>query len=258
MRLIIIACLASVAASAEYGRFKGSGNCASACVERQEFCGTDNHCHRYGCTNWYRFGPPEYTGHAGDVSDNLRRRSNLNCHEIDATTDKNGIIYGCGGHIDSPPPDGEGFAQGLTHECIAQPSGSEFSSSLLTFVCYEMADDTDFEPFRSRVMNCKASDTECYGMGTGMGNGMNSGMMGYGGLVCRNESQTPRFVSQISLECPGFAATTGPESEVFNETLARMTMYSYLEGKTSHALVQKSPTLGLFFLAVATILLARV
>ena len=204
MRLILVAVIASVAASAEYGRFDGSGNCASACVERQEFCGTDNQCYRYGCTNWYRYGPPEYTGGHDDVSSVLRRRENLNCHDIDATANKNGIIYGCGGHIDSPPPDGEGFAQGLTRECMAQNFDNQF-------VCYEMADNMDFEPFRNHVRNCKGSGTGCYGMGNGMGNGMDSGM-GNDGLVCRNESRTPRFIYQIYLEFPGFAASTGPAS----------------------------------------------
>jgi hypothetical protein len=252
MRLILVAVIASVAASAEYGRFEGSGKCASACVERQEFCGTDNQCYRYGCTNWYRYGPPEFTGH-DDLPELERRSQNLNCQDVDATTDKNGIIYGCGGYIDSPPPDGEGFAQGLTRECMAQNLDNQF-------VCYEMADNVDFEPFRKRAMNCEAGGTGCYGVGYGTGSGMGYGTgsgMGSGGLMCRNQSQTPRFIYQIYLECPGFAASIGSESEEFNETLAQTTMYSYLED-ISQAPVQKFQLLGLHFLAVATVLWALV
>jgi hypothetical protein len=236
MRLIIVALLASVATSIEYGRYEESGSCSVTCDERQEFCGTDNQCYRYGsCTNWYRYGPPEFTGQA-DVSDVRRRSQNLNCQDIDATTDKNGIIYGCGGYIDSLPPDGEGFAQGFTRQCMAQNSDKQF-------VCYEMADNVDYA-FRNRVRNCEMGNCGGNGMGSGMGNG---------GLVCRNESQTPRFIYQIYLECPGFVASTGPESEEFNETLAQTTMYSYLK-ESSSAPVQKSWVLGLF-LAVVTIVL---
>jgi hypothetical protein len=267
MRLAIVAVLASVATSIEYGRYEGSGSCAVTCDERQEFCGTDNQCYRYGsCANWYRYGPSEFTGH-DYVSEVRRRRQNLSCQDIDATTDKNGIIYGYEGCIDSLP-DGEGFAQGLTRECMAQNSGKQF-------VCYEMADNMDFEPFQNRLRNCEGGGTGGCGGGNGMGNygggtggyGGGNGMgnyggdtgghgggngMGNGGLVCRNESQPPRYIYQIYLECPGFPGTGGGlESEEFNETLAQMTMYSYLK-ETSHALVHKFRLIGLL-LAVATI-----
>jgi hypothetical protein len=120
----------------------------------------------------------------------------------------------------------------------------------------------DFDPFRNRARNrnCQGGGTGCNGMGGGTGSsGTGSGGTGSGGLMCRNQSQTPRFIYQIYLECPkcpGFAVSTGPEGEDFNETLAQTTMYSYLED-ISHVPVQKYQRLGLF-LAVATVLWALV
>jgi hypothetical protein len=44
-------------------RYKGVGNCSESCTDHLEFCGTDGECHAYSCEAWYRWGPPEYTGH---------------------------------------------------------------------------------------------------------------------------------------------------------------------------------------------------
>jgi len=146
--------IASIAGSAPVNANNCSGHCAGFCGADNQcypytsvnanncsgtcdgFCGADNQCHQYTCQNWYEFGPHRFTGNA------IVSPEPLTCQNIPATgAEISTVQFRC--RDLSPRP----IAMGFTRRCSANPN----ASSATNFTCYEMAANTDFQPFLLHV-----------------------------------------------------------------------------------------------------------
>ncbi|KAL7531090.1 hypothetical protein ACHAWF_003627, partial [Thalassiosira exigua] len=96
-------------------------------------------CHPATCENWYRLGAPYWTDYDPDLPLTCTDRSQFE-PEFEGLTYP-AVVYGCtSGHVLPSPP--KGVYQAFTRKCTrADHDKSE------KFVCYEMADKTNFQPF---------------------------------------------------------------------------------------------------------------
>ena len=244
-------------------RFYGAGNCSSSsitatsiiynstdvwnrtgCVERLEFCGTDNECHTYSCEDWYQWGPPEYTGHIHGIpiaftTDSYPYRmylvpqeekeefalSVLDCTQNHQVIGPNAyytpsIIFGCTGYVcsgDACQPYSEeidaeeGLAVDFRRRCDAKGVGNIYG-----FVCRDNGDtynsdvplkeDNRFRSFLQAVETGVVNCSNAYADG-------------------------PKFLYSLSAEKRGSASFGGSTAD-YNETYARATMHSSLYERT--------------------------
>lgn len=111
------------------------------------FCGSDGNCHIYNCEEWHEFGPQNFTGNDGSQQ--------LTCQDIpitnpgDLSIDSDpfypSVAYRCRSLTPAP------IEMGFTRRCSAEGILDEF-------VCYGLANDTDFQPF---VEEAAASGLNC-------------------------------------------------------------------------------------------------
>jgi hypothetical protein len=106
------------------------------------FCGWDGECHRYGCENWYKYGPVAFTSY------DPNKPVNLTCAEYKtgATENLNSIVFGCRPYQPGfKAPEGKTWTYFFNQECKATPRGSD------EFKCYENKDGTDYRDFQGEV-----------------------------------------------------------------------------------------------------------
>lgn len=222
----------------EYRRWEGSGNCSANPCGWRQFCGTNNMCYQYSCGKWYRYGPPEFTGHHGTapveldfieeeeiytgdysfprIEDNAV--ADLSCENIPVPDDitQVGVMFDCfgpqHGNMNSPPPDsinGMILHQGFTRRCSALNVNTHY-------VCYEISPDTDFEALRrnseivhsNKMLHC-SPDLPNFMYGTYLYGTYLNGSLGIVGILSSSIGSNETYYP-------------------FDESLARTTLYSYL------------------------------
>jgi len=181
-----------------------------------QFCGRDDQCHPYSCQAWYEFGPVQSTGvqHIGGSSSH-----GLTCKDIDLTEpykpnsilDKSDVYvpsvsFQC---TETSTPIGFGF----NRRCSAKTGPHGVSD----FTCYELAANTNFQPFLAKVtptnLRCANTTDE-------------DAMFTYE-ITLRSEISTDENIGMHE----GFAAT-----KAFNKTLALTgTIYAYYDEKLTEA-----------------------
>eukprot|EP00521_Asterionellopsis_glacialis_P008066 CAMPEP_0195288722 /NCGR_PEP_ID=MMETSP0707-20130614/5275_1 /TAXON_ID=33640 /ORGANISM="Asterionellopsis glacialis, Strain CCMP134" /LENGTH=226 /DNA_ID=CAMNT_0040348621 /DNA_START=258 /DNA_END=938 /DNA_ORIENTATION=- len=185
-------------------------------------------CYPYSCSNWYRYGPPEYTGHNGtssvhvdanlweteELPSHIRRRrpdsrstvDELTCREQDLPEylASVGVVYGCTGILGSPPDPVQGMDlyQKFTRSCVARNGPNQFH-------CYEMSLDTDYTSLRKDAETARTQ----------------------GMINCsKYNDTTEHFVYQVYLDLKSIGSvSTGSSSDSFDQNLAQTSLYSYLD-----------------------------
>ena len=128
-----------------------ASHCTTPCGPRGiNFCGTDGQCHKYSCLNYYDYGPSQFTGHDGTGPP-------LSCQDgagpilADDTTCQweggiSALSFGCVGiYCAECDNDKSVNGMGFTRFCSVQPTLDT------TFICYEMASDTNYVDFLNEV-----------------------------------------------------------------------------------------------------------
>lgn len=199
--------------------------CGGGCVLGSgNFCGLDDQCHVYSCQEWYEFGPRNFTGY------DIASSTPLTCQDIPITEPKKLVLYGNAYNPSvsfrcaslTPPP----ITMGFTRRCTMSEPDTDF-------ICYELATDTDFQPFLDEV---SASGLNCTD-------------------DVYDETGYPKFSYRVMYESliwqPWMAVIAQGHNSTseFNETLAlNGTMYaSYKEstGKPTTAPTSSAPTKSL-------------
>eukprot|EP01083_Nonionella_stella_P052444 139117_1 len=169
-----------------------------------EFCGIDGDCHTYSCDEWYQFANTNFT----DYDSNLP----LSCEDGEYPDVNNaGVIFGCTGFSGSIPTPPKAVAQQFTKKCTR-----EDEDKLQTFVCYEMANATNFQPFIAESQG--ATIDACSGDG---------------------HPDVPSYIYQVLVEreipSHGYMAAlnTGNATEEFVRDTAVRTMYAKLNTATA-------------------------
>ncbi|KAL7547703.1 hypothetical protein ACHAWF_016216 [Thalassiosira exigua] len=130
--------------------------CKTPCPAGQ-FCGSDGACHSYSCNDWYQFATSNWTDYDPDLPLTCTDRSQFES-EFEGLTSP-AIVYGCTGFSGIFPSPPKAVYQAFTRKCIRDDG-----DKLEKFVCYEMADKTNFQPF---VVDAKdATLNPCSGNGT--------------------------------------------------------------------------------------------
>lgn len=143
--------VAAVSIAAIMAHAADTEKCGGGCVTGSgKFCGLDDQCHIYSCQEWYEFGPRNFTGY------DIASSTPLTCQNIQVTEpydhdflDGNvyypSVSFRCVSL--TPPP----IVMGYTRRCTMAGPDTDFT-------CYELATDTDFQPFLDEVsasgLNC--------------------------------------------------------------------------------------------------------
>lgn len=122
--------------------------CEPACEKGSgQFCGIDGACHLYSCEAWFEFASEKFTG-------NQQIGKTLDCQDIAMTVpyqpndaiDPSAVFYPSVAlrceELDPPP-----VALGFNRRCAAKAG----KHGLSDFVCYELRDKTDFDPFLKKT-----------------------------------------------------------------------------------------------------------
>jgi hypothetical protein len=196
--------LLAMAAAGNQFDYQGTGFCDPDCdYASAEFCGSDNTCYPYSCSNWYYNGPFEYVGHDGKERDSAGRLvvSPLGCRPTTDTQYEYGVVYGCSRYSNIEIPQGEGFGQGFTERCEARNSNAAFE-------CYQMSSDTDFSAFLTNIDSNQ--------------------------VVCQNASVTPRYIYQQILSTVSLIVLAGAGiTATFNQTMADRSIWAELSNPSA-------------------------
>ena len=113
--------------------------CDTPCLSGQ-FCGNDLQCHDFNCNEWYQFASVNYTDYNPDLPLECEERSQFDEEFQDLKN--GGVIFGCTGFSGSLPTPPQAVYQPFTKKCTRSDE-----DKLETFMCYEMANKTNFQPF---------------------------------------------------------------------------------------------------------------
>ena len=179
--------------------------CDTPCLSSQ-FCGSDFQCHEFNCNEWYQFASVDYTDYDANLPLECVERSQFDEEFQDLKN--SGVVFGCTGFSGSLPTPPEAVYQPFTKKCTRSDE-----DKLETFMCYEMADKTNFQPFVKEAQDGIFSpcDPELDG-----------------------SPDVPSFIYQVTVgrEVPGhgyhYMLDPGNSTEVFDRTIAMRTMSSSL------------------------------
>jgi len=167
------------------------------------FCGADDTCHPFSCQNWYELANATYTAYKPSLP--------LTCNEMVSfnmefpEVDNAAVVFGCMGYVGSlPPPPYQAFNRRCSRD------DADLDSK---FVCYEMANGTNFQPFVEEAERILIDPCDPEGM-----------------------PSIPSFIYQVTIsredQASGggfFASLDGGNATIdFNETLAMGTMFAML------------------------------
>eukprot|EP01083_Nonionella_stella_P291577 992061_1 len=192
-------------------------DCESSCPIG-EFCGIDGECHTYSCNDWYQFGSLNFTGYDSNLPLSCEERSQFDGEYPDVNNA--GVIFGCTGFSGSIPTPPKAVAQQFTRKCTRDDD-----DKLQTFVCYEMANATNFQPFIVEAQG--ATIDPCSG---------------------DYPPDVPSYLYQVMVERqkPGdgyiAALNTGDATAEFDKDIAMRTMYAKLDTQTANPTA--SPTVS--------------
>jgi hypothetical protein len=189
-------------------------NSCDAQDQKERFCGVDGLCHTYSCQAWYKYGPRKFTGYIEGSSPDPLICQDYFFNSGDALF-YSGVQYGC--YSTDPPR----IQQRFTRSC------SQVVSQLTTlFSCYEMATDTDFQPYLDEVASS--------------------------GLTCENDTEIPEFGYKVTysyfndtgIPYNGITILTPGANQTltFDATLAMNTMYSHFTTVALPEAPSDSPT----------------
>ena len=111
--------------------------CDTPCLSSQ-FCGSDFQCHEFNCNEWYQFASVDFTDYDPDLPLECEERSQFDEEFQDMKN--SGVVFGCTGSGRMPTPPSAVY-QPFTKKCTRSDE-----DKLETFMCYEMADKTNFQP----------------------------------------------------------------------------------------------------------------
>lgn len=112
---------------------ESSDACGCESYANGQFCGIDGQCHPYSCSSWYEFGTTDFTG-GYDVD------SPLACRDLGSFTQPVGVSTTASVSFRCRDVTPKPIQMGFNRECTVSGTNSEFT-------CYELAQDTDFQPF---------------------------------------------------------------------------------------------------------------
>ena len=117
------------------------------------FCGSDNLCHEYSCTNFFTFGPEQYKGYAeGAIPPELVCNPFVSSDEDDYIY--NGVGYGCMIYPNSKPDSNFAVTMPFNEKCSVEIDMNT------RFDCYKYAADTNFDVFLLSVNNSDVCSEE--------------------------------------------------------------------------------------------------
>jgi hypothetical protein len=197
--------------------WQGIGVCSNPTCDyaNGEFCGIDNVCHAYSCEDWYKFGPPDYTGHA-------QSPGTLTCSSIPVPEEVAGhsAIYGCSAYSNAIDlPIGSSVGLKFTESCVARNANTTFECMQLKSV------DDDAGRIENFVIAAE-----------------------YSFIACDNTTQEPTFMYQVHVgTLEGSVLASLESSYAFNETRVSRTIYSTLSEGSSAS----TATTSCFWLLIA-------
>ena len=216
-------------------RYRGVGTCSDApCDDDLEFCGTDHTCHVYSCDHWYRWGPPEYTGHILQIMpvEIFRNTTvvlakepaeipSLECVDVTLNVRAPSVIFGCTGwscvgnncqgyYAHNSPS--QGVAQEFLQRCTARLGALEFvchdDTRTDTVTAMTRSNDDKWNNFRTAV---EFSDIQPCTTPTD------------------GNRTDPLFIYTQYVSSPFFAVMGSSSTTDFNETHAAATLHSVLD-----------------------------